>query len=72
MDRVDWQHHPSGGASASHTMVTWNGININSPMLGQLDFSLIPASFLDEVEVFYCSGSIRDLWWCPGRKCESY
>ena len=48
------------GASASHTMVTWNGVNINSPMLGQLDFSLIPASFLDEVEVFYGAGSIRD------------
>ncbi len=48
------------GAGASHTMVTWNGININSPMLGQLDFSLIPASFLDEVEVFYGAGSIRD------------
>ncbi|MCK4630414.1 MAG: Plug domain-containing protein, partial [Bacteroidales bacterium] len=48
------------GASASHTIVTWNGVNINSPMLGQLDFSLIPASFLDEVEVFYGAGSIRD------------
>ncbi len=48
------------GASASHTMVIWNGVNINSPMLGQLDFSLIPASFLDEVEVFYGAGSIRD------------
>lgn len=48
------------GASASHTIVTWNGININSPMLGQLDFSLIPVSFLDEVEVLYGAGSIRD------------
>ncbi|MCD6565019.1 MAG: TonB-dependent receptor plug domain-containing protein, partial [Bacteroidales bacterium] len=48
------------GAGASHTIVTWNGIKINSPMLGQLDFSLIPASFLDEAEVFYGAGSIRD------------
>jgi len=48
------------GAGASHTMVTWNGVNINSPMLGQLDFSLIPASFLDRAEVFYGAGSIRD------------
>lgn len=48
------------GASASNTIVSWNGININSPMLGQIDFSLIPASFLDEVEVFYGAGSIRD------------
>ena len=48
------------GAGASHTMVAWNGININSPMLGQLDFSLIPVSFLDGAEVFYGAGSIRD------------
>jgi len=48
------------GAGASHTIVTWNGIKINSPMLGQLDFSLIPASFLDGAEVFYGAGSIRD------------
>ena len=48
------------GAGASHTMVTWNGININSPMLGQLDFSLIPVSFLDGAEVFCGAGSILD------------
>jgi len=41
-------------------MVTWNGVKINSPMLGQLDFSMIPVSFLDEAEVFYGAGSIRD------------
>ena len=48
------------GAGASHTMVTWNGVKINSPMLGQIDFSLIPVSFLDKAEVFYGAGSIRD------------
>ena len=36
------------GTGASHTKVLWEGININSPMLGQTDFSLLPVSFFDE------------------------
>ena len=36
------------GTSPSHTQVTWNGMRINSPMLGTLDFSTIPAYFIDE------------------------
>lgn len=39
------------GGSASHTLVTWNGFPISSPMLGQLDFSLLPSAFIDEVSV---------------------
>jgi len=31
------------GASPSHTQVTWNGMKINSPMLGMVDFSTIPS-----------------------------
>ena len=46
------------GTSASHTQVYWNDFVINSPMLGQLDFSLIPNSFIDEVELFYGGGSL--------------
>jgi len=34
------------GTGASHTKVLWEGLNINSPMLGQTDFSLLPGSFL--------------------------
>ncbi len=35
------------GTSPSHTQVTWNGMRINSPMLGMTDFSTIPAYFID-------------------------
>ena len=30
------------GTAASHTQVSWNGININSPLAGMVDFSMIP------------------------------
>lgn len=39
------------GASASQTLVLWNGLPIQSPMLGQLDFSLLPASFVDVISI---------------------
>lgn len=45
------------GASSSQTAVIWNGFNINSPMLGQTDFSLIPTFFIDEIGVEYGSNS---------------
>jgi len=41
------------GGSAEHTRVLWNGLPIENPMLGQLDFSLLPAIFIDEVAVHY-------------------
>jgi vitamin B12 transporter len=37
------------GTGASHTQVSWNGININNPMLGQTDFSLITSGLIDNV-----------------------
>ena len=37
------------GTSASHTQVLWNDIPLNSPMLGQTDFSLIPVFFTDKI-----------------------
>ncbi|MBE0676252.1 MAG: TonB-dependent receptor [Bacteroidales bacterium] len=40
------------GGGASHTVVTWNGLNLNSPMAGQTDFSIIPAVVADEIFVF--------------------
>jgi vitamin B12 transporter len=40
------------GTGANHTQLAWNGININSPMLGQADLSLIPAGFLDNVRIY--------------------
>lgn len=37
------------GTSASHTNVIWNGLPVNSPNLGQTDFSVWPAFLSDEV-----------------------
>lgn len=48
------------GTAASHTQVNWNGININSPMLGMVDFSLIPVYLIDDVSLKYGSSSIAD------------
>jgi outer membrane cobalamin receptor len=48
------------GTSAGHTQVTWNGININDPMLGQSDFSLIPSAMIDNVLVSF-GGASMDL-----------
>ncbi len=39
------------GAGSSHTAVTWNGMSVNNPMLGQVDFSQIPAGFVDEIMI---------------------
>ncbi|MCX6244079.1 MAG: TonB-dependent receptor plug domain-containing protein [Bacteroidetes bacterium] len=41
------------GTSANHTQVEWNGIRINSPMLGQIDLSQIPVSQFESVEILY-------------------
>ncbi|MBK9014950.1 MAG: TonB-dependent receptor plug domain-containing protein [Saprospiraceae bacterium] len=39
------------GASSSQTAVLWNGFQVQSPMLGLLDWSLLPASFSDEISL---------------------
>ena len=46
------------GTGASHTQVLWNDFQINSPMLGQVDFSQVPNSFFDEAELYYGGGSL--------------
>lgn len=46
------------GTSASHTQVLWNGFNINSPLWGQTDLSMMPVFFTDEVSLFYGSSSL--------------
>jgi iron complex outermembrane receptor protein len=48
------------GTAASHTQVEWNGMNINSPMLGQVDFSMIPVYFIDELELFHGGSSLQN------------
>jgi vitamin B12 transporter len=37
------------GASAGHTLVLWNGLPIQSPMLGLLDLSLLPIQSAEQV-----------------------
>jgi outer membrane cobalamin receptor len=46
------------GTDASHTKIFWNGLNLNSPMLGQMDLSLIPATFLDHISLFHGGSSL--------------
>ncbi|MDR2084303.1 MAG: TonB-dependent receptor plug domain-containing protein [Bacteroidales bacterium] len=48
------------GTAASHTQVTWNGMNINSPMTGMVDFSLIPVYLIDDLNLKYGAASITD------------
>jgi outer membrane cobalamin receptor len=46
------------GTDASHTKIYWNGLNLNSPMLGQMDLSLVPATFLDHISLFHGGSSL--------------
>lgn len=48
------------GTAASHTQVSWNGININSPMAGMVDFSLIPVYIIDDMNLKHGTASIAD------------
>ncbi|MCB9082507.1 MAG: TonB-dependent receptor plug domain-containing protein [Lewinellaceae bacterium] len=45
------------GGAAAHTAVLWNGFNIASPLLGQVDLSLLPVAFASEVIVENGGGS---------------
>jgi iron complex outermembrane receptor protein len=47
------------GTAPSHTQVYWNGISINSPMLGMTDFSLIPAFIIDDLELNHGAASLQ-------------
>jgi iron complex outermembrane receptor protein len=40
-----------------HTAVLWNGLNINSPMAGQTDFSTVPVLGFDEMSIQYGSAA---------------
>jgi vitamin B12 transporter len=45
------------GTSANHTAVLWNGLNINSPTLGQTDFSTVPVAGFDQMSVQFGSAA---------------
>jgi vitamin B12 transporter len=44
------------GTSAGHNAVFWNGLPINSPSLGQTDFSILPIGGFDELYLHFGSG----------------
>jgi iron complex outermembrane receptor protein len=48
------------GTAPSHTQVTWNGMNINSPMLGMVDFTLVPLFLVDALKIRHGAASIAD------------
>ena len=48
------------GTEASHTQVTWNGMRINNPMLGMVDFSMIPSYFIDDASLLHGSSSVNE------------
>ncbi len=41
------------GGTAAQTQVLWNGVKLNSPMLGQSDLSLLPLSGIDEIRLIH-------------------
>ncbi|MDR1552419.1 MAG: TonB-dependent receptor plug domain-containing protein [Prevotellaceae bacterium] len=47
------------GTAPSHTQVTWNGMKLNSPMLGMVDFSLIPSYFIDDASLYHGASSVN-------------
>src|SRR5688572_3357267 len=49
------------GTAPSHTQVLWNGMSINSPMLGMVDFSLIPVYFMDDLTLKHGVASTEDI-----------
>ena len=48
------------GTSPSHTQVVWNGLRINSPMLGMTDFSMIPSFLVDKATLLHGSSSVTE------------
>jgi len=48
------------GTAASHTDLIWNGLSIKDPMLGQVDFSLIPVFLVDEMSLSAGGNSIKE------------
>jgi len=47
------------GTGASHTAVIWNGININSPLNGQVDFNTIDPFNYSSVDIRSGGGSVQ-------------
>ena len=48
------------GTAPSHTKLYWNDLEINDPASGQVDFSLIPAGFVDELQLMHGSSALQE------------
>ena len=48
------------GSTAQQTAVIWNGMNINNPMLGQTDISLLPVGFFSNMSIQ--KGALSGYW----------
>ncbi len=48
------------GTAATHTQVMWNGMNLNSPMRGFADLSLLPVFFTDDVYLLHGGSSMTE------------
>jgi|GEM_PF-625934 len=58
------------GMSGSHTMVTWNGLTINTPGNGYSDFSDIPVMAVTSVRITSGGSDLDDLTGYIGGKVE--
>lgn len=47
------------GTAPSHTQVFWNGMKLNSLMRGDVDFSLFPVYFIDDVSLLHGGSSLQ-------------
>ena len=47
------------GTAPSHTQLYWNGIKLNSPMRGDVDFSMFPVYFIDEISLLHGGSSLQ-------------
>jgi iron complex outermembrane receptor protein len=47
------------GTAPSHTQVFWNGMKLNSPMRGDVDFSLFPVYFIDDISLLHGGSSLQ-------------
>jgi len=47
------------GTAASHTQVYWNGLRVNSAMRGDVDFSLFPVYFIDDLSLQHGGSSLQ-------------
>lgn len=45
------------GTGAEHTGVYWNGFALNQSNTGQVDFSLIPSGYFNDINILYGGGS---------------